>query len=83
MVDEGANGTQDAPPAGRKPLVALIIVLLLSLATWSFFYVRQMTLTSAETGVVVGFWLLIVFSVRWILGRFVHKPDKNAGIKKS
>ena len=64
-----------------KSLAAAIIVVLLSLATWSYFYMYQMPLTPAETSVIVGFWLLVVFAVRWIFRRIVHRKAKTTAGK--
>jgi amino acid transporter len=67
MTDRTA-ATRD--PSNSRPgrfLVSLILVVLLSLGTWSFFYVKQMPLGSPETSVVVGFWLVVVFGVRWTI----------------
>ncbi len=63
-MPDGAPGKQSLM---AKSLTAMILVVLLSLATWSYFYIYQMPLTPAETSVIVGFWLLVVFAVRWIL----------------
>jgi drug/metabolite transporter (DMT)-like permease len=75
MADKAASGVPDKRPAASKPVVLLIAVVLLSLATWSFFYVMQMPLTAVETSVIVGFWLLMAFSIRWVFGRLRHKKE--------
>ncbi|MGD0931624.1 MAG: hypothetical protein ABR902_13320 [Candidatus Korobacteraceae bacterium] len=64
-----------------KSLTAMILVVLLSLATWSYFYMYQMPLTPVETSVVVGFWLLVVFAVRWIL-RWIGRSRAKTGAGK-
>lgn len=63
-----ANSLRREDAHKNKFLVYMILVVLLSLVSWSFFYVRQMPLAPAETSVVVGFWLLFVFGGRWIIG---------------
>lgn len=46
-----------------------ILILVLSLASWYFFYIERMPLTTAETSVVTGFWILVVLSGRWLFTR--------------
>ncbi|HZP04110.1 MAG TPA: hypothetical protein VFB43_04350 [Terracidiphilus sp.] len=67
MTGRSANSTGRKGSRTNKFLVSVILVVLLSLVSWTFFYMKQMPLASAETSVVVGFWLLIVFGTRWIL----------------
>ena len=68
MADQTENSTDRKDSRPNKFLVWLILVVILSLITWSFFYVKEMPLGSAETSVVVGFWLVVVFGIRWALG---------------
>jgi len=83
MAGQSANGASEKQSFIAKYLVAVIMVVLLSLATWSFFWVRQMPLTPADTGVVVGFWLLVVFVFRWIFGRKSRGQDKATTAKSN
>src|SRR5215469_4463781 len=69
LAEKSANGAGDKRSLMGKSLPPLTIVVLLSLGTWSYFYMKQMALTPAETSVIVGFWLLVVFAARWIFGR--------------
>ena len=68
MTDRTANNRGRKDSRRNVFLVCLILVVMLSLISWSFFYVKQMPLGPAETSVVVGFWLLVVFGVRWMMG---------------
>lgn len=83
MTDEPPTGGPEKHSLTAKYLVPLTIVILLSLATWSYFYVKQMALTSADTSFVVGFWLLAVFAVRWIFGRIFRSNTKTASGKSN
>ena len=83
MTDRTPNGKTRKNSRTSKFLVSLILVVLFSLVSWSYFYMKQMTLAPAETSVVVGFWLLIVFGVRWILGRIVRHKSRTAHGKGS
>jgi hypothetical protein len=66
------------PAVAKKSLVATVLVLLLSLGTWTFFYLKAMPLAAADTAVVVGFWLIVVFGARWLWGRFAQKRNEGA-----
>jgi hypothetical protein len=78
MTGQTESGTDRKGSLTNKFLVWLILVVILSLVSWSFFYVKQMPLGSAETSVVVGFWLVVVFGIRWTISLIgLHKP--NAG----
>jgi drug/metabolite transporter (DMT)-like permease len=68
MTGQTENTTDRKDSRTNKFLVWLILVVILSLITWSFFYVKEMPLGSAETSVVVGFWLVVVFGIRWTIG---------------
>lgn len=65
------------PAAAKKSLVATVIVVLLSLGTWSFFYLKAMPLAASDTAVVVGFWLIVVFAAKWLWGRFAQKRNEG------
>ena len=54
------------PAAAKKNLIASVVVILLSLGTWSFFYIKAMPLSSSDTAVVVGTWLVVVFAAKWL-----------------
>ena len=81
MTGQTANSTERKDSRANKFLVSLILVVLLSLVSWSFFYLKQMPLGSAETSVVVGFWLLVVFGVRWIIGLIGRHKRRTANVK--
>ena len=68
MTGRTENTTDRKHWRTNKFLVWLILVVILSLVTWSFFYVKEMPLGSAETSVVVGFWLVVAFGIRWTIG---------------
>jgi hypothetical protein len=65
--------TKSKTPQASKPskdlLSSLVIVLVLSLATWFFFQQASMKLDPAGTMVVVGGWFLIVFLSKIIWSR--------------
>lgn len=82
-MDESAHGTGDKRSLIGKSLAPLTIVVLLSLATWSYFYWKQMALTPAETSVIVGFWLLVVFVVRWIFAQIARSDGNTTDGKDS
>ena len=82
-MPESTNGGPKKQSLMAKYLTAMILVLLLSLATWSYFYMYQMPLAPVETGVVVGFWLLVVFAVRWVLRWIGRSRAKTAADKTS
>jgi hypothetical protein len=81
MTGQTANSTDRKDSRANKFLVSLILVVILSLVSWSFFYLKQMPLGSAETSVVVGFWLLVVFGVRWIIGLIGRHKRRTANAK--
>jgi hypothetical protein len=78
MANEPVSGELEKHFLTSKPLISLILVILLSLATWSYFYVMQMPLTPAETSFIVGFWLLVVFGVKWMFGRRRRNKTENS-----
>jgi hypothetical protein len=75
-------------PSGLKDLLktsvlsAAFLVLLLSLATWYFFYARSMPLTTGDIAVVVVFWLTVVVVGKWVLGRISLRRENAANEKK-
>lgn len=81
MKDRTANGTGPKGSRTSKFQLSLILVVLFSLITWSYFYMKQMTLAPAETSVVVGFWLLFVFGVRWMVGWIRRHKSRTAHSK--
>lgn len=48
------------------PVTSLAAILILSLATWWFFYAQSTPLDPVATGVVVGIWAAIILTGRWI-----------------
>jgi len=69
----------DGPPNDGAPMKIggpLILALLLSLACWYWFYIEKMKLTPPETGLVTGFWILVVWLGKWLLNR-LRKPTKD------
>ena len=77
----------DIPPNSKRLLVtpalnATFLVLLLSLATWYFFYMRSMPLSPGDIAVVVVLWLIVVIAARWIVGRVAPDRKKSRKIKK-
>jgi hypothetical protein len=57
----------------KIPLAALVYILLLSLATWYFFYATSVPLDSGATTVVVGIWTGIVWLTRWAWHKYTHR----------
>lgn len=52
-------------------------VIVLSLLTWWFFYVGGDPLTPQETTLVVGVYLIVTLSVRWLWARLHGKRGKT------
>jgi hypothetical protein len=53
---------------------AILLIVLLSLATWIFFFWwHKIPLRVDDTIIVVGFWGLVVLLGRWIRQRFTSK----------
>lgn len=59
----------------NKPIRTMVLILVLSLATWLFFYSQSMPLTGSGTTVVVGIWFFVVLVVKAIWHR-LHKKQK-------
>ena len=57
----------------RSVLPSLVVVLLLSLATWLFFQLESLPLNGPATTVVVGVWFLVVIMVKTIWQHFRKK----------
>jgi hypothetical protein len=51
------------------------LIVILSLATWVFFYVESMRLDPPATAVVCGGWALLLLSGKWLWSRR-HKGKK-------
>jgi hypothetical protein len=73
--------TNQKPTVVNKSIAATVMVLLLSLGTWSYFYVKGMPLDAGDTAVVVGFWLIVVLATKWAWGRLVHKRREAPSTK--
>jgi hypothetical protein len=71
METEGDSGSRKS----TTPAVLVVIVLVLSLATWLVFYLLSLPLTATDTPIVVGAWLLFVFMGNW-LWRSLRKKKK-------
>jgi hypothetical protein len=67
----------DEKPVAKRHLIATVLAVLLSLGTWSFFYLKAMPLAAADTAVVVGFWLIVVFAAKWLWGRLARKHNDS------
>ena len=53
---------------------AIVLIVLLSLATWIFFYwCHKIPLRADDTVIVVGFWGFVVLLGRWIWQRYTAK----------
>ena len=74
--------------SGLKDLVktsvlsVAFLVLLLSLASWYFFYARSMPLTTGDIAVLVVFWLTVVVVGKRVLGHVGLHRNRAAGEKK-
>jgi hypothetical protein len=64
--------------SSKIPITTAVIILGLSIATWVFFDAESQRLTTPETTVVVGIWILIVFFMKGAWGR-LHKQRKKRG----
>lgn len=73
-------GPKLSAKTGTLPLAFL--VLILSLATWYFFYLQSMPLTAGDTAVVVVFWIVVVVAGQWLLSRYLSQKKKNGKSKK-
>ena len=58
----------------------LLLVVVLSAASWVAFYMGSLPLDAPGTGVVCGFWLALVLLVKWIASRraSAKKPESSA-----
>jgi hypothetical protein len=61
----------------------VIAVLVLSLITWTFFYLRGLPLGAGETTVVVGAFGLIVALANWAFRRIRKHPESEDHAKHS
>jgi small-conductance mechanosensitive channel len=87
VAGEDESMASDIPPNFKRLIVtpalsATFLVLLLSLATWYFFYMRSMPLSSGDIAVVVVLWLIVVIAARWIVGRVAPDRKKSRKAKK-
>lgn len=71
METEGDSGSRKS----RTSALLVVIVLVLSLATWLVFYLLSLPLTATDTPIVVGAWLLFIFMGHW-LSRSLRKKKK-------
>ena len=62
--------------ASKKPVATILAVLALSLATWYFFDIKSVPLTTPETTFVVGVWVVVVLIAKGLWGR-LHKKTKT------
>ncbi len=69
-IDSGNEGPS------KKPVAMILVIAVLSLATWYCFHLESMPLTSAETTVVVFIWAVIVLLSKWVWGR-LHRKGKT------
>lgn len=59
----------------KKIKVEIIIVIILSLLIWFYFKYTTKEFDGEETTVVVGFVLLLVFSISFIIKKVRRKKD--------
>jgi amino acid transporter len=52
-------------------LVLSMVILVLSLLTWSYFYYESMPLSPRDTSFVVGVWFLVVLAIK-IVGQKIR-----------
>lgn len=74
MGDE-SSGTK------KIPLASLALILVLSLATWWFFYAQSVPLDRGATAIVVGIWTAVVLLIRW-MWHLSHKSKTAAKEQK-
>ncbi len=78
-MTKAKNGNQSGDSrSSRNHLLTLLIVLLLSLGSWTFFHFESMPLTNAQTTFVVLVWLILVLLVKGIWSRFTKAKKKGA-----
>jgi len=80
MATKDHPGPKLLAKTGALPLAFL--VLILSLATWYFFYIQSMPLTAGDTAVVVVFWIVMVIAGKWLLSRYSPRKKKTGNTKK-
>jgi hypothetical protein len=66
LMKRGSKRRQATKEPTKGLLPSLVLVLLLSLATWLFFELDSLSLDAPATTVVVGAWFLVVFIARTI-----------------
>lgn len=59
----------------KKNKIEIIIVIILSLLIWIYFKNTTIALDGKETTVVVGFVLLLVFSISYIIKKIRRKKN--------
>lgn len=75
MENSGKGDSAGSDVGARKPVATILVILVLSLATWYFFQLESMPLTTAETTFEVGFWVVLVLIAKGIWTRF-HRKSK-------
>jgi hypothetical protein len=79
QMTKAKNGNQSGDwRSSRNHLLTVLIVLLLSLGSWTFFHFESMPLTNAQTTFVVLVWLILVLLVKGIWSRFTKAKKKGA-----
>ena len=63
--------------ASSKPVATIVVIGLLSLATWYLFQAVSMPLAPSETTFVVGGWVIVVLLAKW-LWSFLYRNSRNS-----
>ncbi len=82
MASENDNPSNLRTSVLAPGLSVAFLVLLLSLATWYFFYMRSMPLSPGDIAVAVVFWLVVVIAGKWLVGRVALHRSMTASRKK-
>jgi Na+/proline symporter len=71
--NSNVNSGNEGP--SKRPVAMIVVIVVLSLATWYFFHLESMPLTPAETTFVVFIWVVVVLAGKW-LWRRLHDKGK-------
>ena len=61
----------------KASVVTASMIVILALASWSFFYIKSVPLSPSETTVVVGVWAIVVLFGKWIWMRLRRTRENH------